>query len=339
MNQASQWTRRQSLWLIAGAVGSWGLHACTPTGEQSQTSVAPVSIGMTTWIGNTPLFIAQEKGFFQERGLNLDVKIFGTVAEAFPSFTVGQLDAVSPVTSEAVSLAAQGVDYRTVLVMDTSEGADGILARNTIKSINDFKGKKIAVQQGGVGHFFLLQILAEAGLSGNDIQIVNTTPDAAAAAYEAGNIEVAYSYSPYMEKANTAQKQGRIIYDSSKMPTAIADVYVFRTEFIDEHPESVAAFVDGVLQGLEFLKTNREEGVAIAAKKLNVTPEDLATQLQGISLPDRETNQEMLGNAQSDLYLLKPMTALAEFLNEQNQIDTVPDLSAVLEPRFVQTNG
>ena len=75
--------------------------------------------------------------------------------------------------------------------------------------------------------------------------------------------------------------------------------------------------------------------MAIAAKKLNVTPEDLATQLQGISLPDRETNREMLGNAQSDLYLLKPMTALAEFLNEQNQIDTVPDLSAVLEPRFV----
>ena len=339
MNQASQWTRRQSLWLIAGAVGSWGLHACTQTNDQSQTSVAPVSIGMTTWIGNTPLFIAQEKGFFQERGLNLDVKIFGTVAEAFPSFTVGQLDAVSPVTSEAVSLAAQGVDYRTVLVMDTSEGADGILARNTIKSINDFKGKKIAVQQGGVGHFFLLQILAEAGLSGNDIQIVNTTPDAAAAAYEAGNIEVAYSYSPYMEKANTAQTQGRIIYDSSKMPTAIADVYVFRTEFINDHPESVEAFVSGVLQGLEFLKTNREEGVAIAAKKLNVTPEDLATQLQGISLPDRETNQEMLGNAQSDLYLLKPMTALAEFLNEQNQIKTVPDLSAVLEPRFVQSNG
>ena len=338
MNQASQWTRRQSLWLIAGAVGGWGLHACTQTNDQSQTSVAPVSIGMTTWIGNTPLFIAQEKGFFQERGLDLDVKNFSTVAEAFPAFTVGQLDAISPVTSEAVSLAAQEVDYRTVLVMDTSEGADGILARNTIKSIKDFQGKKIAVQQGGVGHFFLLQVLAEEGLSGNDIQIVNTTPDAAAAAYEAGNIEIAYSYSPYMDKANTVQ-QGRIIYDSSKMPTAIADVYVFRTEFIENHPESVEAFVDGVLQGLEFLNTNPDEGVAIAAKKLNVTPEELVTQLQGISLPDRETNREMLGNAQSDLYLLKPMTALAKFLNEQNQIKTVPNLSQVLEPRFVQSNG
>ena len=46
------------------------------------------------------------------------------------------------------------------------------------------------------------------------------------------------------------------------------DVYVFRTEFIEDHPESVEAFVNGVLQGLEFLKTNPDEGVAIASYKL-----------------------------------------------------------------------
>jgi NitT/TauT family transport system substrate-binding protein len=340
---SSRWTRRQALWLMTGAAGSLALHACTPSAPSASQSPSPQSatptkaaIGITTWIGNTALYIASEKGFFQEGGLDLEVKTFSTVAEGFPSLTTGQLQAASPVTAEAVSLAAKGIDFRIVTVMDTSIGGDGILARNSVASIADFKGKKVAVQEGGVGHFFLLQILSEAGLSGKDIEIVNTTPDAAAAAYQAGNIDIAYSYSPYMEKANEAQKDGRIIYDSSKMPTAIADVFVFRTDFIERNPQAVQAFVAGIFKALDLLKTNASEGLAIASQKLNVTSEELEVQLKGVQLPDLETNLKMLSDPQSDLYLLKPMQALAEFLKDQNQIDTIPDLANVLDPQFVK---
>ncbi|NJN86006.1 MAG: ABC transporter substrate-binding protein [Leptolyngbyaceae cyanobacterium SL_7_1] len=329
-----RWTRRQALWLFAGAIGTVGINACTRS--TSDSSPVSAALGITTWIGNTALYIAKEKGFFEEAGLNLDVKTFSTVAEGFPAFTAGQLQAVTPVTSEAVSLAAKGIDYRIVAVLDTSVGADGILAQGNIQSIADFRGKQVAVQEGGVGHFFLLQILAEAGLSADDIEIVNTTPDAAAAAYEAGNIDIAYSYSPFMEKANAAQPDGQIIYDSSKMPTAIADVVAFRTDFVEANPQAIEGFVSGLFKALDFLKTNEAEGLAIAAQPLNVTPEELADQLKGVQLPDLETNLAMLGNPQSDLYLLQPMTALATFLTEQGQIDTPPDLTSVLDPQFLK---
>jgi NitT/TauT family transport system substrate-binding protein len=340
---SSHWTRRQALWILTGAAGSLVLHACAPSTPSASESLSEqattptkAAMGITTWIGNTAMYIAHEKGFFKDAGLDLDIKTFSTVAEGFPSLTTGQLQAASPVTAEAVSLAAKGVDFRIVTVMDTSIGADVILARNSVASVADFKGKKVAVQEGGVGHFFLLQILAEAGLTSQDIEIVNTTPDAAAAAYQAGNIDIAYSYSPYMEKANDAQKDGRIIYDSSKMPTAIADVFVFRTDFIESNPQAVQAFVSGIFKALDLLKTNASEGLAIASKNLNVTPEDLEVQLKGVQLPDLETNLAMLSDPQSDLYLLKPMQALAEFLKDQKQIDTIPDLSNVLDPQFVK---
>jgi NitT/TauT family transport system substrate-binding protein len=334
------WTRRQTLGAIAGVVGSLSLHACnkpsqSASGDKS-TSMTGAAIGITTWIGNTALYIAQEKGFFKAGGLDLTANTFSTVAEGFPAFTTGKLQVLAPVTAEAVSLAAKGLDFRIVTVMDTSVGADGILARNQIASIADFKGKKVAVQQGGVGHFFLLQILATAGLSEKDIEIVNTAPDAGAAAYQAGNIDIAYSYSPYIEKANAAQKDGRIIFDSSKMPTAIADVFAVRQDFIASHPEAVQTFVKGIFQALDLLKTSPNEALAIAAKPLGVKPEELAAQLKGVQLPDHQTNLEMLANPQSDLYLLKPMKALAEFLHTQKQIATQPDLSKILDPQFVK---
>ncbi|MBE9178860.1 aliphatic sulfonate ABC transporter substrate-binding protein [Oculatella sp. LEGE 06141] len=334
-----RWTRRQALWFMAGAVGTAGLHACSKLPQSSSatnsTNLTPATIAVTSWIGNTALYIAEEKNFFRDEGLNLTVRTFGTVAESFPAFSVGQLQAVAPVTSEVVALAAQGTDYRIVAVMDTSSGADAILAQGSISSIEDFKGKRIAVQRGGVGHFFLLQILAEVGMREQDVTIVDTTPEAGAAAFEAGNVEIAYSYPPYIDSALAVQKNGRIIYDSSKMPTAIADVYAFSTDFIQTHPEAVQGFVRSIFSALDFLQSNEGEALAIAAKRLEMTPQDLATQLEGVNLPDLATNQEMLGNPESDLYLLKPLTALAEFLQDQNQIETLPDLSNLIDPQFV----
>ncbi|PSB30453.1 ABC transporter substrate-binding protein [Stenomitos frigidus] len=348
-SKSHRWTRRQALWMMTGAIAGASVHACAkppeaPSAQSSSSSTASggaaggvvaASIGITTWIGNTPLYIAQEKGFFKDLGLDLKIKVFDTVAQAFPAFTSGQLDGLAPVTSEAVTLASKGVDFKIVTVEDTSVGADVILARNSIKSIKDFKGKKVAVELGGIGHFFLLQILAEAGLTGKDVTLVNTPPDAAAAAFQAGKVEIAYSYSPFSDKAIAAQKDGRVIYSSKQMPTAIADLYLFSSKFIQANPKTVAAFVEGNLKGVEFLATNRKEGLEIGAAKLKIKPEELDQQLKGIRIPDKATNIAMLGDASSDQYLLKPMTKLAAFLKDQGQIQTVPDLSKVLEPQYV----
>ena len=341
------WTRRQALWLMTGATGSIALHACTNTSQTSSTTstqtaenasaqTASASIGIANWIGYTPLFIAKEKGFFQQQGINLDIKVFGSNADATAAFLAGRLNGIGPVTSEAVLVASKGKDYRIVLVGDISVGGDGILARNSVADIQAFKGKRIAVDRGAVSHFFLLQVLKQAGLSENDVTIVSASPDAAAAAYQAGKAEIAVTYAPFLQKANEAQKDGRIIYDTSKMPTAITDLYIFDNKFIQTNPQAVQAFVNGIFQGLNFLNQNRAEGLAIAAKHLGTTPESLAADLKGIKIPDAATNVEMLTNPKSDLYLLTSFNDLAQFLSTQKQIQKVPDLAQLIEPKFVK---
>ncbi len=293
-------------------------------------------MGSTVWIGLTPLFIALEKGFFKELNLKVDFKTFGANSDYVAAFLAGQLDALAPVTSEVVSLAAKGKDLQIVLVEDTSIGGDGILARNHIESIEAFRGEKIAVDRGGVSHFFLLQVLKEAGLSEANVTLINADPPAAAAAYQAGNVDIAVTYAPFMQQANQAQPDGRIIYDSSKMPTAIVDVYAFDRAYVEANPQAIEAFVRGIFKGLDFLSSNREEALEIAAKQFEVTPEDLAADLEGIQLPGAEVNLEMLGDSTSDLYLLNSLENLAEFLKEQGQIDEIPDLSNLLEPKFIE---
>jgi NitT/TauT family transport system substrate-binding protein len=338
--QPNSMTRRQALWFATGAIAA-SLHACTKTSAPSASPVAfnnPVnalSLGITTWIGYTPLYIALEKGFFRDLGLDLKLQVFQTVAAGFPSFLSGKLDGLAPVSSEAVTLAAKGGDFKIVAVEDTSVGADVVMARNNVASIQDFKGKKIGTELGGIGHFFVLQILAEAGLTEKDVTLVNAPPDAAAAAFQKGDLEIAYSYSPFSDQALKAQKDGRIIYSSKQMPTAIADLYVFSTAYIQSNPKAVAAFVQGHFKGAEFLKANPKEGLAIMSKQLSVTSDELAQQLQGIQIPDVATNVEMLGNPNGTVSLLKSMGDLAAFLKNQGKVPTVPGMSKFIDPQFV----
>jgi len=322
--------------VVAGLAGSFFLQGISA--PLTQASEMEMSLGGVTWVGLTPFYVAQEKGYFEESGLEVNLQIFGANTDYISAYLANRIDgAISSVTSENVLMADKGKDFKIVMIQDNSAGADGILARNSIADIADFKGKKVAVEQGGVGHFFLLQVLNEAGLSSDDITIINADAPTAATAYQAGNVDIASSYAPFLSQANEAQADGRIIYDSSKLPSAITDFYTFSTDYIEANPEAVQAFVDGIAKALGFIETNREEAVAIAAASLDVTPEALDADLAGIGLPSVETNIEMLTDASSDIYILNSLNAMGDFLLDQGQIKAIPDMAEFIDPSFVQS--
>lgn len=343
-------TRRHAIQMMAGVAGGFTLHACTqqtntsaPAQSESSpaTSAEPVkgTNGSTLWIGFAPLYIAIEKGFFKAGGLELEHKVFSSTGEGNAALAAGRIDSINNVASEMVLFAAKGQDFRIVQVADSSMGGDGILARNSVKDIADFKGRQVAVEIGSVSHFFLLQVLQEAGLSGDDVKITNVTPDAAAAAYSSGRADIAVTYSPFLQQSNQAQKDGRIIFDSSKMPNAIMDVYVFSTAFVQSNPQAVQAFVNGIYKAQELIKTNQDEAFAIAGKMLQLKPEEVGQELKGVQLTSREDNIKLLSDTSSDTYLGKHMESLSNFLKDQDQIPqamTLDQLSALIDPTFVK---
>lgn len=335
-NSSFLFSRRKTIQFIAGLAGGLILHNIAPAVAQS--SPMKMSLGGVTWIGLAPFYVAQEKGFFTENNLEVNLQLFGSNTDYVSAFLANRVDgAISSVTSEVVLMAEKGKDFKIVMIQDNSAGGDGILARNSVASIADFKGKKVAVEQGAVGHFFLLQVLDEAGLSEQDITIINADAATAAAAYQAGNVDIASTYAPFLSQANEAQTDGRIIYDSSKMPTAITDFYVFDREYLEANPEAVAAFVAGIAKALDFIETNRDEAMAIAAPQLEVTPEALAADLEGIELPNIAKNIEMLTDSSSDIYILNSLNAMGDFLVNQGQIQAVPDMATFIEPKFIQS--
>jgi NitT/TauT family transport system substrate-binding protein len=314
-------------------LGSLGLVACSKAPTEGASKA--ITVGLVDWVGYAPLYVARAKGIFKDLGIDLDAKNFHGNNEEKIAFVGGRLDGAADVLSSGVELATSSKDFRVVMVIDRSVGADGVLASNKIADIKGFKGQKVALEEGTVSHFFFLQVLSEVGLTGKDITIINASPADAAAAYQSRNVDIAVTYAPFLGKANTLRKDGRIIYDSSKLPYAIADIYEFDAKFIEEHPDTLQAFVTGFFKGLDYIKAHPEESAKIIAKELKITVPEVTDFLKGVQLADIPTNLDMLTNPQSQGYVPKTMAILAKFLLEQGQIKAIPGLTKLIEPKFV----
>ncbi|WP_041244018.1 ABC transporter substrate-binding protein [Gloeobacter kilaueensis] len=328
MFSKSRWDRRRVL-----ALAGLALTGCA--GQARTSRPVATTVGIVDWVGYAPLYVAAQKGFFAPLGLDLVARTFPSPGQGTLAFAGGRVEAAADVTAGAVDLKARGKDFRVVMVVDRSLGADGLLASNHIGNIADLKGHKVALEYGSVSHFFFLQVLAQAGLGSQDVTIVNTPPDAAAAAYRSGQVEAAVSYAPFLGAANRARPDGRILFDSSRLPSAISDIYLFDAGYIKIYPEKVQAFVTGVLRGLAYLEAHPDEGYAITARQIKIQPSEVKTYLQGIRLADLATNIDMLTNPNSPVYLLGSMRLLARFLKDQGQIQAIPDLDNLIDPRFV----
>jgi NitT/TauT family transport system substrate-binding protein len=169
--------------------------------------------------------------------------------------------------------------------IDYSYGGDGIVCRNTIKSVADIKGKTIVLAQNSPSHYFALNTIISGGLQPGDVEW-KFTADAfqAAAAFNADRkIACAVSWSP--DIYNLAKASGnRMLVNTQTANKLIADTWFLRADVAKDHPYLPEALSRGIFDAMVQLST--QEGKAQAAKLM----------AKGYSLPEADA-LAMLGDA------------------------------------------
>lgn len=139
--------------------------------------------------------------------------------------------------------------------VDWSNGGDGIVVREDIKSVSDLRGKKLVLAQNSPSHYFALNMLVAGGVQPAEVNMVYTE-DAfqAAAAFSADrSISGAVSWAP--DIYNLEKVQGnRMLVTTQTANKLIADVWFARADFAKDHPGIIEALVRGIFDGMEDLK-------------------------------------------------------------------------------------
>jgi NitT/TauT family transport system substrate-binding protein len=297
----------------------------------------PIVIGYSNWAGWWPWAIAEEEGLFAKNGVNVEMKWFDGYLESMQALAAGQLDGNSQTLNDTISFAGEAINGEVaVLVNDNSAGNDKIIVTAEINTIQDLKGKKVAIEEGVVDDFLLSLALEQEGMSRDDVVIEPLETGAAAAAFAAGKVDAVGAFPPFWLTALKREGSKELI-SSKEFPGAIPDLLVVTEKLIQEKPEQVQALVNTWFDIRDFMAENPEKSDEIMAKRAGVSQEDLQLFKEGTEFFTLEQNLEAFSPGDTMKHMPFAAQKMADFMIKVGFIKEVPDLTKILDDQFVKT--
>lgn len=254
--------------LAAAASLALTLSACggsdDASGSDARTKVTFGYIG--DFNGSSLLAIAEKEGLWDEAGLDVDTKVFTDGPTQIAALGTGDLD-YGYIGPGAVWLPASG--KASIIAVNTLGGADRVIAQPGITSMQDLKGKKIAVPEGTSGDMILGLALKKAGMTKDDVQVVPMDPATIVSAFSAKQVDAAGIFYPSID---TIKKQVPDLVELAQNSDFEPD-FAFPTAFVggpDAGDDATTAKVVKVLrEAIDYRAEHTEEAIADTAELLD----------------------------------------------------------------------
>lgn len=295
-------------------------------GSLSAAAAEPqdVTMAFCTWTGYAPMFIAQEKGYFEEAGLNMDIQVIEDESTYAVLITQGSIQFLATAQDPNIKMYANGASSRFVLTMDASVGADGLVATEDIETLDDLAGKRLALDKSASSYYFFLTALENgSSLTEDDIQVIDMGDTTEAGlAFMGGSVDAAIMWEPELSEALETVEGAHTLVSSADYPDTILDSLVVNTEYAEEHPEVVEAVAEAWYRAVDFLKENPEEAYELMASGFEeVTAEDVAGDVGGLEFYGREENEALNDEAGEDS-IFAISQKMADFWMEKGECKT-----------------
>jgi|GEM_PF-2270287 len=315
---------------------AYNLHqsAVPDVAAQPQPAAKVLKVGVPTWPGFGPEYVAYEMGFFQDEGIEVQENVFKVQSESNADFLKGDLDLILTGVPDLVTMSNRASDLKLIMLCDYSDGSDGILGRGIDKP-EDIKGKTVAREDLLIESLMLRLYLDRAGLTEADIKIIDRPAAEAAAAFAAGDVDVAVTWEPFLSKA-AREGKGEIIF-TSKGTNIIPDGYVVREEMLKAHRPELSAYLRAVDKATKLIKDRDEKAIEIIAQRLAIEPAEASRQLDGIRMLDIEDNKKIVFNRENSMNVYESLEFAAktaydlELTPELVDVSKLPDDSLLAE--------
>ena len=181
-----------------------------------------------------------------------------TGAQLNSKYLANQLDIVMmadfPSVIGATALEASNTGVHSLYIANLSGGIRGagnailVPSDSPVSSLAELKGKKISVPFGSTAHAMLIRAVQELGWDPNrDVQIVTQTPEVAGSALQAHQIDAHANFVPFGELF-PFRGFARKIYDGSSTGVTTTHGIQVRSDYAEQHPEIVVAFLKATLE-------------------------------------------------------------------------------------------
>ncbi len=297
------------------------------------------------WAGWLPIIAANhgtaandQSVFFKKYGFRVEMVLMDDPVAARDAYATGDVHTLWGTLDMIVLFAPDLMkDSRTaprvVQQIDWSNGGDGIVVRDTIKSVSDLRGKTIAYALNSPSEYYLTSLLLAAGMRPSDIKPKNTaTAFEAAAAFVADrSVDGCVSWAPDIYTISEKVPGTRILSSTAEANKLITDVYAVRADFARDHPDVVAGLVAGIFEGMDMVKQDPRQACEWMAKAFNMQADDVMKMRSDFHSTNFAENVQFFLNAQNPTNFERTWKNASYAYSELNRLDKIIAFDKIMD--------
>lgn len=241
-----------------------------------------ISFGLYIWPGNTPFYHAESIGSFDSFNKSVNLISFSDNIQKRNYFDEDKIDVLHITTNHLAEMQKKYPDLEIIMQLDNSNGADGLITRLPINSVNDLKGKKIAVEKGEIGYFFLELLLRENNMSISDIYIIDMKTEEIGRSFISGDISTAVLWEPEISKI-IELSDAKIIADTSNTQFIMGDLLVCKKEFYENNTADIKNIVSAFRESVNYYHKDELSFIKETAHAVGITELELKKVLKKIN--------------------------------------------------------
>ena len=201
---------KEHLWFLVIGLIMW-LSVAVYGYTQTTTAASDLETVTIGYQKADPVDIARQHGELikkmKAKGYQVVFKEFSDGAALMTALKSGAIDYARVGDTPPVTAKAAGTDIALIAAGATKEYGSGILVgkNSQITNLKQLKGKTIAYQKGTAAQYLIIQALKKAGLSTNDVKLVNMDQSSASVAFAKGSVDAWVTWDPYTATAQVNQ--------------------------------------------------------------------------------------------------------------------------------------
>ncbi len=289
----------------------------------------PFRVGTNIWIGYEPLYLARAQGDDDDTPIRLVA--MSNATEVQRAMRAGMLEAAALTLDEVLVLRQDDLDLRVVLVMDFSNGADVLMARPEITSLEGLRGRRIGVESSAVGAVLLQGALEVAGLEIDDVELVHLAVDYHERAYMQGEVDAVVTFEPVRTQLLNAG--AHTLFDSSRIPDRIVDVLVTTAAIAEARGDTLRRLIAGHFAAVELLRQEPLKAAQVMVARQGISAEEIVSSYKGLSIPDLAENRRLLAARHPGL--LVAGRNLADLMLERRMLRRPVSVDGMFDDRWL----
>ncbi|MER7798383.1 ABC transporter substrate-binding protein [Microbacterium sp. NPDC096154] len=250
----------RGLTLLAGAGCALALIGCAPGGTSAPAADGADAVTVLyAPIAYEPLFIAEQEGFFEDAGLEVEIKRGGPPQDNLAQAIGGSADIITAAWDTMTTSTSEGVPVRVIagnsVVSDTVD-TSGLIVRadSGIDELADLQGRTIAFDSlGAGGSAEVYAALADAGIGKDEVRPVAVPYAGMAAALEAGQVDAVFPSEPFYTPLAT-DAADRVIANPVRETRAGAPITLWAasTPWLEANGDTAARFLEAMDRAIAF---------------------------------------------------------------------------------------